>query len=104
MELEAQIEILRDNKRKYQHVIKLAQMLANQLSQMIQTQRQLGDAFVDLSLKSPELRVSLYVHEYQLDWFGFISVLVFKQKFTEDLWICWFLLSQMTFRFLVYCH
>uniref|UniRef100_A0A3Q3VU14 AH domain-containing protein n=1 Tax=Mola mola TaxID=94237 RepID=A0A3Q3VU14_MOLML len=55
MELEAQIEILRDNKRKYQHVIKLAQMLANQLSQMIQTQRQLGDAFVDLSLKSPEL-------------------------------------------------
>ncbi|XP_068178008.1 arfaptin-1 isoform X3 [Antennarius striatus] len=55
MELEAQIEILRDNKRKYQHVIKLAQMLANQLSQMMQTQRQLGDAFADLSLKSPEL-------------------------------------------------
>nr|XP_046274082.1 arfaptin-1 isoform X3 [Scatophagus argus] len=55
MELEAQIEILRDNKRKYQNVIKLAQTLANQLSQMMQTQRQLGDAFADLSLKSPEL-------------------------------------------------
>ncbi|XP_041822657.1 arfaptin-1 isoform X1 [Chelmon rostratus] len=55
MELEAQIEVLRDNKRKYQHVIKLAQTLANQLSQMMQTQRQLGDAFADLSLKSPEL-------------------------------------------------
>ncbi|XP_070770492.1 arfaptin-1 isoform X1 [Enoplosus armatus] len=55
MELEAQIEILRDNKRKYQYVIKLAQTLANQLSQMMQTQRQLGDAFADLSLKSPEL-------------------------------------------------
>ncbi|XP_073320496.1 arfaptin-1 isoform X2 [Pagrus major] len=55
MELEAQIEVLRDNKRKYQHVIKLAQTLANQLTQMMQTQRQLGDAFADLSLKSPEL-------------------------------------------------
>ncbi|KAM7419541.1 hypothetical protein PAMA_016584 [Pampus argenteus] len=55
LELEAQIEVLRDNKRKYQNVIKLAQTLASQLSQMMQTQRQLGDAFSDLSLKSPEL-------------------------------------------------
>ncbi|XP_034388249.1 arfaptin-1 isoform X3 [Cyclopterus lumpus] len=55
MELEAQIEILRDNKRKYQNVIKLAQTLSAQLSQIMQTQRQLGDAFADLSLKSPEL-------------------------------------------------
>ncbi|XP_023813935.2 arfaptin-1 isoform X1 [Oryzias latipes] len=55
LELEAQIELLRDNKRKYQNVIKLTQTLANQLSQIIQTQRQLGDAFADLSLKSPEL-------------------------------------------------
>ncbi|KAM9769573.1 arfaptin-1 isoform 2-T3 [Menidia menidia] len=55
LELEAQIELLHDNKRKYQHVIKLAQTLANQLSQIMQTQRQLGDAFADLSLKSPEL-------------------------------------------------
>lgn len=55
LELEAQIEVLRDNKRKYQNVIKLAQTLASQLSQIMQTQRQLGDAFSDLSLKSPEL-------------------------------------------------
>ncbi|KAK2918768.1 arfaptin-1 isoform X2 [Channa argus] len=55
LELEAQIEILHDNKRKYQNVIRLAQTLANQLSQIMQTQRQLGDAFADLSLKSPEL-------------------------------------------------
>ncbi|XP_069023665.1 arfaptin-1 isoform X2 [Embiotoca jacksoni] len=55
LDLEAQIEVLRDNKRKYQNVIKLAQTLANQLSQIMQTQRQLGDAFADLSLKSPEL-------------------------------------------------
>lgn len=58
VELEAQIDILRDNKRKYQHVIKLAQTLTSQLSQMMQTQKQLGDAFSDLSLKSPELHVS----------------------------------------------
>lgn len=59
LELEAQIDVLRDNKRKYEHVVKLAQTLANQLAQMMQTQRQLGDAFADLSLKSPELHVSL---------------------------------------------
>nr|XP_029543193.1 arfaptin-1-like isoform X1 [Oncorhynchus nerka] len=54
-ELEGQIEVLRDNKRKYEHVVKLTQTLANQLTQMMQTQRQLGDAFADLGLKSPEL-------------------------------------------------
>ncbi|KAM8879959.1 arfaptin-1 isoform 2-T2 [Spinachia spinachia] len=55
VELEAQIEVLRDNKRKYQHVINLAQTLSSQLSQIMLTQKQLGDAFADLSLKSPEL-------------------------------------------------
>ncbi|XP_067297753.1 arfaptin-1 isoform X2 [Pseudorasbora parva] len=55
LELEAQIEVLRDNKRKYEHVVKLAQTLCTQLAQMLQTQRQLGDAFADLSLKTPEL-------------------------------------------------
>ncbi|KAK1174915.1 arfaptin-1 isoform X2 [Acipenser oxyrinchus oxyrinchus] len=45
LELEAQIEILRDNKRKYEYVVKLAQTLGSQLYQMVQTQRQLGDAF-----------------------------------------------------------
>ncbi|KAL1023490.1 hypothetical protein UPYG_G00041430 [Umbra pygmaea] len=55
LELEGQIEVLRDNKRKYEQVVKLAQTLANQLTQVMQTQRQLGDAFADLSLKTPEL-------------------------------------------------
>ncbi|XP_064417810.1 arfaptin-1 isoform X2 [Latimeria chalumnae] len=55
LELEAQIDILRDNKRKYENVLKLAQTLSSQLYQMVQTQRQLGDAFADLSQKSPEL-------------------------------------------------
>ncbi|XP_077135441.1 arfaptin-1 isoform X5 [Ranitomeya variabilis] len=55
LELEAQIEILRDNKKKYEHILKLAQTLSSQLYQMVQTQRHLGDAFADLSLKSLEL-------------------------------------------------
>ncbi|XP_040187849.1 arfaptin-1 isoform X2 [Rana temporaria] len=55
LELESQIEILRDNKKKYEHILKLAQTLSSQLYQMVQTQRQLGDAFADLSLKSLEL-------------------------------------------------
>ncbi|XP_066488062.1 arfaptin-1 isoform X3 [Tiliqua scincoides] len=55
LELEAQIEVLRDNKKKYENVLKLAQTLSTQLFQMVHTQRQLGDAFADLSLKSLEL-------------------------------------------------
>ncbi|KAG7264434.1 hypothetical protein CRUP_022296 [Coryphaenoides rupestris] len=55
LELESQIEVLRDNKRRYEHVVKLAQTLSSQLAQMMHTQKQLGDAFADLSLKSPEL-------------------------------------------------
>ncbi|KAM3832072.1 arfaptin-1 isoform 4-T7 [Vipera latastei] len=55
LELEAQIEVLRENKKKYENVLKLAQTLSTQLSQMVHTQRQLGDVFADLSLKSLEL-------------------------------------------------
>ncbi|XP_061535505.1 arfaptin-1 isoform X2 [Phycodurus eques] len=55
LDLEAQIDVLRENKRKYQNVIKLAQTFAAQLAEIMQTQRQLGDAFADLSLKTPEL-------------------------------------------------
>ncbi|XP_068259007.1 arfaptin-1 isoform X1 [Nyctibius grandis] len=55
LELEARIDILRDNKKKYENILKLAQTLSTQLFQMVHTQRQLGDAFADLSLKSLEL-------------------------------------------------
>ncbi|XP_043401764.1 arfaptin-1 isoform X1 [Chelonia mydas] len=55
LELEAQIDILRDNKKKYENILRLAQTLSTQLYQMVNTQRQLGDAFADLSLKSLEL-------------------------------------------------
>lgn len=59
LELEAQIDILRDNKKKYENILKLAQTLSTQLFQMVHTQKQLGDAFADLSLKSLELHVRL---------------------------------------------
>ncbi|XP_057232259.1 arfaptin-1 isoform X4 [Malurus melanocephalus] len=55
LELEAQIDILRDNKKKYENILRLAQTLSTQLFQMVHTQRQLGEAFADLSLKSLEL-------------------------------------------------
>ncbi|XP_037543899.1 arfaptin-2b isoform X2 [Nematolebias whitei] len=56
LELEAQIELLRDTKRKYESVLRLAKALTNHFYNMVQTQHALGDTFADLSQKSPELR------------------------------------------------
>lgn len=61
LELEAQIEVLRDTKRKYENVLRLARALTNHFYNMVQTQQALGDTFADLSQKSPELRVRPYV-------------------------------------------
>lgn len=58
LELESQIEILRETKRKYENLLRLARQMASQFYQVVQTQRQLGDAFGELSVKSPELHVS----------------------------------------------
>lgn len=44
LELEAQIDILADNKKNIKNILKLAQTLSTQLFQMVHTQRQLGDA------------------------------------------------------------
>ncbi|XP_078068826.1 arfaptin-1 isoform X3 [Mustelus asterias] len=55
LELESQIEILRDTKKKYENLLRLARQMATQFYQVVQTQRQLGDAFGELSVKSPEL-------------------------------------------------
>ncbi|XP_030631863.1 arfaptin-1-like [Chanos chanos] len=55
LDLEARIETLRDLRSRYAHVTKLAQTLASQTAQVSQTQRLLGDAFADLSLKTPQL-------------------------------------------------
>lgn len=57
LELEAQIEVLRETKRKYENVLHLARALTNHFYSMVQTQNALGDTFADLSQKSPELRV-----------------------------------------------
>lgn len=57
LELEAQIEVLRDTRKKYECVLRLARALTNHFYNMVQTQHALGDTFADLSQKSPELRV-----------------------------------------------
>ncbi|XP_067897009.1 arfaptin-1 isoform X3 [Heterodontus francisci] len=55
LELESQIEILRETKKKYENLLRLARQMATQFYQVVQTQRQLGDVFGELSVKSPEL-------------------------------------------------
>ncbi|XP_066170321.1 arfaptin-2 isoform X2 [Sylvia atricapilla] len=56
LELETQIELLRETKRKYESVLQLARALTAHLYSLVQTQHALGDAFADLSQKSPELQ------------------------------------------------
>ncbi|XP_045069717.1 arfaptin-2-like isoform X3 [Coregonus clupeaformis] len=56
LELEAQIDVLRDTKRKYESVLRLTSALTSHFYNMVQTQQALGDTFADLSQKSPELR------------------------------------------------
>ncbi|XP_072900534.1 arfaptin-2-like isoform X1 [Hemitrygon akajei] len=56
LELEAQIEVLRDTKRKYENVLRLSRALTTHFYSLVQTQRALGEAFSDLSQKSPELQ------------------------------------------------
>uniref|UniRef100_A0A4W3I4E1 ARF interacting protein 1 n=1 Tax=Callorhinchus milii TaxID=7868 RepID=A0A4W3I4E1_CALMI len=55
LELEAQIELLRDTKKRYENLLRLARILSTQFYQVVQTQRQIGDAFGELSVKSLEL-------------------------------------------------
>ncbi|XP_077064202.1 arfaptin-2a isoform X3 [Siphateles boraxobius] len=56
MELEAQIDVLRETKLKYECILRLARDLTNHFYNMVQTQQALGDTFADLSQKSPELQ------------------------------------------------
>ncbi|XP_072170958.1 arfaptin-2-like [Diadema setosum] len=56
LQLEAQIEVLRDTQRKYAHILKLTRALTNQFYLVVQTQRSLGDAFGELAQKSAELQ------------------------------------------------
>ncbi|CAH1268328.1 ARFIP2 [Branchiostoma lanceolatum] len=56
LQLEAQIEVLRDTQRKYQQVLRLARGMASHFYNVVQTQRAMGDTFSDLAQKSPELQ------------------------------------------------
>uniref|UniRef100_A0A8C6SP15 ADP-ribosylation factor interacting protein 2a n=1 Tax=Neogobius melanostomus TaxID=47308 RepID=A0A8C6SP15_9GOBI len=56
LELEAQIDLLRDTKLKYENILRLATALTTHFQSMVETQQALGDTFTDLSQKSPELQ------------------------------------------------
>ncbi|XP_063763978.1 arfaptin-2-like isoform X1 [Eleginops maclovinus] len=56
LELEAQIDVLRDTKSKYETILRLTTALTTHFQSMVQTQQALGDTFTDLSQKSPELQ------------------------------------------------
>lgn len=58
LDLQSQLDLLRDDRQRYENVSALAQTLANQLAQFTVTQKTLGDAFSDLGLKTPPLHVS----------------------------------------------
>ena len=56
LELEAQIEVLRDTQRKYANILRLSRALTNHFFQVVQTQRALGEAFSEQSQRSAELQ------------------------------------------------
>lgn len=66
LDLEPRLELLKDDRQRYENITKLAQTLANQLAQFTVTQKTLGDAFSELSVKTPGLHVSpkTYKHKY----------------------------------------
>ena len=55
IELEAQIEALRDTQNRYANILRLARALTSHFYNVVQTQRALGETFADLSQKNPEL-------------------------------------------------
>jgi len=55
-ELEAQIELLRDTKRKYENILRLSRALMNNFTSVVQTQRMLGEAFSEQAQRSAELQ------------------------------------------------
>uniref|UniRef100_A0A8C6TSS6 AH domain-containing protein n=1 Tax=Neogobius melanostomus TaxID=47308 RepID=A0A8C6TSS6_9GOBI len=55
LDLEPRMELLKDDRQRYDHMTKLAQTLATQITQLSVTQKALGDVFADLSIKTPAL-------------------------------------------------
>lgn len=62
LDLEPRLELLKDDRQRYAQVTRLAQTLSNQLAQFTVTQKTLGDAFTELSLKTPTLHVEFGVN------------------------------------------
>lgn len=62
LDLEPRLDLLKDDRQRYHHVTRLAQTLASQLAQFTITQKTLGDAFTELSLKTPPLHVEFDVN------------------------------------------
>lgn len=56
LELEAQIEVLRDTQRKYANILRLSRALMTNFTQVVQTQRALGEAFSEQAQRSVELQ------------------------------------------------
>uniref|UniRef100_A0A665V4Q2 Arfaptin-2-like n=1 Tax=Echeneis naucrates TaxID=173247 RepID=A0A665V4Q2_ECHNA len=67
LELEAQIEVLRDTKRKYENVLRLARALTNHFYNMVQTQHALGDTFRQLKLIPSLLIINTLVNKTMED-------------------------------------
>ncbi|XP_074518471.1 arfaptin-1-like [Halichoeres trimaculatus] len=57
LDLERRLELLKDDRQRFENITKVAQTLANQLAQITVTQKTLGDAFSELKVKSPVLHV-----------------------------------------------
>lgn len=62
LDLEPHLELLADDRQRYSHMTKLAQTLANQLAQFAVTQKSLGDALAELSIKTPALQVEFGIN------------------------------------------
>ncbi|KAF3698067.1 Arfaptin-1 ADP-ribosylation factor-interacting protein 1 [Channa argus] len=62
LDLEPRLELLKDDRQRYDQMTKLTQTLAGQLAQFAVTQKTLGEAFADLSMKSPTLHVEFGVN------------------------------------------
>ncbi|CAJ1085743.1 arfaptin-1-like isoform X1 [Xyrichtys novacula] len=57
LDLERRLELLKDDRQRFENITKVAQTLANQLAQITVTQKTLGDTFSELKVKSPMLHV-----------------------------------------------
>ena len=56
LELESQIENLKETQKKYANILRLARAMSSHFYHVVQTQRAMGEAFSDLSQKNPELQ------------------------------------------------